>query len=526
MSQTTTTSPADDGPTLLGHPSGLFVLFFAELWERFCYYGMRALLALYIAEQFFGHLGEDGRQAPASASYGGFTALVYALGVFGGSIADRVLGYRRTIVVGGLFMAVGEFMLMVPAGDYAGFTQKQIFFFGLSMLIVGNGMFKPNISTLVGKLYKQGDPRRDSGFTIFYMGINIGAALAPIVCAWISYKFGTPAIGDPKDVENYVAAVPDYRYGFLLAGIGMLLGMACFAFGKNSLLGQGLPPAGKEGMGPLVMVVIGGLLVAPLVYALLALRSEVVGYILYTAFGTMLLFLLWIAAKEEKVGRERMFALVLLLVLNCVFWIGFEQAGNSLNFFAKNQLDPLTVGSWSMPPEWWQSVNAVLIVAFGPIFAWLWVALDRGGRNPSIPAKFGFGFLGMGLGFVVLNQGIASASAAGMVVWYFLLGLYVVHTLGELCLSPVGLSMVTKLAPGRMTGMVMGAWFISIATGNWLAGEVSTLAANEADKAVDGIGKVQAYGHVFQYMVYLGVGVGIVVILSSRVINKWMHGVK
>jgi POT family proton-dependent oligopeptide transporter len=511
----------DDGPTLLGHPRGLFVLFFTELWERFCYYGMRALLALYIAEQFYKELSGDAAQEAASISYGGFTALVYALGIFGGSIADRVLGYRRTIVLGGLFMAAGEFMLMMPQGSYAGFGQRQIFFFGLSLLIVGNGLFKPNISTLVGKLYKQGDPRRDGGFTIFYMGINIGAALAPMICTWISYAMGTPG----NEAEG-IAAVPDYRYGFLLAGAGMLFGLVCFGLGRRSLRGEGLPPAGKEGSTPLLVVVLGGLCVAPIVYLLLAVQEDVMGYGLYATFGAIALYLLSVALKEERQIRERMFVLVLLLVLNCVFWMGFEQAGNSLNFFAKKQLIPLEVGTWKMKPELWQSVNAILIVLFGPVFSWLWVALHKRNLNPSIPAKFGLGFVGMGLGFVMINMGISTATAAGLVAWYFLLLLYVVHTLGELCISPVGLSMVTKLAPARMTGMVMGAWFISIATGNFLAGKISSLAANEAGKATDALGKVHAYQHVFTYMVAMGLGVGVAVILLSRWINKWMHGVK
>jgi POT family proton-dependent oligopeptide transporter len=498
---------------MLGHPTGLFVLFFAELWERFCYYGMRALLALYIAEQFFANESPEKAQELASGSYGGFTALVYALGIFGGAIADKVLGYRRTIVMGGLFIAAGEFVLMVPKGDWLGLGQRQLFFFGLALLIVGNGLFKPNISSLVGKLYKQGDPRRDGGFTIFYMGINIGAALSPIACERFASFMGT---------EGH----PDYRYGFALAGAGMLLGLVCFGLFTRVLGDKGLPPQGKEGPGSVVAVTIGGLVVAPIIYLLLALSEEVVGYILYASFAAVGAMLLSVAFKEEREVRQRMFVLLLLLVLNAVFWMGFEQAGNSLNFFAKKQLDPLTIGAWSMPAEWWQSVNAVFIVVLGPIFAAMWVALDRRNLNPTIPTKFGIGFLGMGLGFVIINLGIHGASAAGMVPWFFLLGLYFVHTVGELCISPVGLSMVTKLAPGRMTGMVMGAWFISIATGNFLAGKVSSLAAAAADKAPDALGKVNAYGDVFQYMVWMGVGLGLVVIVTSKLINRGMHGVK
>lgn len=488
----------------MGHPKGLFVLFFAELWERFCYYGMRALLVFHIAEQFFSNMG-DKAQAEASASYGGFTALVYALGIFGGTIADRLLGYRRSIVLGGLFMAAGEFMLMVP--------QKNAFFFGLALLIVGNGLFKPNISTLVGKLYKPGDPRRDGGFTIFYMGINIGAAIAPVACQAISAYMGEPG-------------KPDYRYGFMAAGAGMLLGLVCFGFFTRHLHGQGLPPAGKEGIGPILLVVIGGLLVAPAIYFLMSLPKEIMGYMLYGCFGGIGLYLLMVAFKEEKVTRQQMFVLVILLILNSIFWMGFEQAGNSLNFFAEQQLVPFAVGDWSMPAQWWQSVNAVLIVLFGPVFSWLWVFLHNRGMNPSIPAKFGLGFLGMGLGFVVLNMGISSADSAGLVMWYFLLGLYLVHTLGELCISPVGLSMVTKLAPSRMTGMVMGSWFISIATGNFLAGKISSIAANRAAAASDALGRVNAYADVFGYVAYIGCGLGITVFILSRFLNRWMHGVK
>ncbi|MCE9594714.1 MAG: peptide MFS transporter [Planctomycetes bacterium] len=505
-------------PTLLGHPRGLFVLFFAELWERFCYYGMRALLAIYIAEQFFAHLDKDGAAAAASASYGGFTALVYALGIFGGTIADRVLGYRRTIIVGGLFMAAGEFMLMSPS--------KPMFFMGLAALIVGNGMFKPNISTLVGKLYKQNDSRRDSAFTIFYMGINIGALLAPLACTWISYKMGVPAIGDPADTANYVAAVPDYRYGFMLAGACMLLGLVCFGLGRNQLQGHGLAPAGKQGIGPIVQVVLGGALVIPGVYFLLSWNEDVLAYGLYATFVLMELFLISLAMKQDKVVRARMLVLVVLLFLNVVFWSGFEQAGNSLNFFAKERLIPLRIGTWSMPFEWWQSVNSAFIVLLGPIFTGLWIALDRRGLNPSIPAKFGIGLVLMGLGFAVLNLGISGATAEGNVYWYFLLGLYFVHTCGELCLSPVGLSMVTKLAPEKVTGMVMGAWFLAIACGNYIASEFSTRAAQEAGKVSTALEKAHAYGTVFNYVCLVGVVVGGALLLCSRWINRGMHGVK
>lgn len=486
--------------TILGHPSGLFVLFFAELWERFCYYGMRALLAVYIAQEFFAHETPDRAQELASESYGGFTALVYALGIFGGAVADRVLGYRRSIITGGILMAAGEFMLLVP--------DKTMFFLGLSTLIVGNGMFKPNISTIVGKLYKQGDPRRDGGFTIFYMGINIGAALAPVACAAFASYMG------------------HYRYGFLLAGAGMLLGVLVFALGRGKLHGQGLPPKGKESWVPILQVLAGSAVVIPGVYFMLSVRPQILEYSLYGIYALMLAFLASIALKEAPKVRDQMFVLLGLLLLCTVFWAGFEQAGVSLNFLAQGKLNALQIGSWEMPFEWWQSVNAVFIVLLGPIFAAAWVKLDRADRNPSIPAKFALGLIGMGLGFAVINVGIGQAGADAKVMWYFLAGLYFVHTCGELCLSPVGLSAVTKLAPERMTGMVMGAWFIAIANGNFLAGKISAIAARESGQETTDLGKLQAIGGVFHYVMLAGVGLGILFLVLSPLLNRKLHGVK
>jgi POT family proton-dependent oligopeptide transporter len=494
------TEPEFDGPTLLGHPRGLFVLFFAELWERFCYYGMRALLALYVVAQF------HKPQEQASIRYGAFTALVYALGIFGGTIADRILGYRRSIVVGGLVMAVGLFLLMFP--------NEEMFLLGLATIIVGNGLFKPNISTIVGKLYRQGDPRRDGGFTIFYMGINMGALLAPIACQWISSVMGT-------------AGQPDYRYGFMLAGIGVLLGVICFGLGGGLLQGQGKAPAGRTGFLPVIQVLVGIAVVIPLMYWLLG-KSDWVGYILGGLGTLMAAYLVAIALKSESKVRQQMFVLLLLLCCSVVFWMCFEQAGNSLNFFAVQHINPLTIRTWSMPAEWFQSVNSIFIVAFGPIFAALWVILDKRRMNPSIPAKFGVALVLVALGFVLLISGIKGADANGKISWLFLAGLYMIQTFGELCLSPVGLSMVTKLAPEKITGMVMGAWFMSIAIGNDLAGRVSSGAGAMIDAAKDkpGIEKIGLYTQAFTPIIITALAVGIVMFLLSRWINKWMHGVK
>jgi POT family proton-dependent oligopeptide transporter len=401
-------------------------------------------------------------------------------------------------------MAIGEFLLMVPT--------ESMFLVGLAVMVVGNGLFKPNISTLVGKLYKQGDVRRDGGFNIFYMGINIGAFLAPIVCQWISMQMGSNG-------------VPDYRYGFMAAGFGMLLGIAVFGLGVKHLHGQGLAPKGREGMGSTMMVTLGCVATVPLIYMLLS-RSEVVGYLLLAIGAGIALFILAIAAKSELKVRHRLIALLLLLLCNIAFWASFEQAGNSLNFFAQNHIRDLQLGSWIMPFEWFQSVNAIFIVLLGPIFAGLWVWLDRANVNPSIPLKFGLALIQVGLGFGLLILGIGGADAQGDVPWFFLTGLYFIHTTAELCISPVGLSMVTKLAPAEITGMVMGAWFVSIALGNFAAGLFSKIAGEAQVSAVGGTEALQGYVTAYTPILYLTIGLGIVLSLASPLVNKLMHGVK
>ncbi len=486
------------------------MLFFAELWERFCYYGMRALLVLYLVQQF------SKPQAEASVNYGAFTALVYALGVFGGSIADRVLGYRRSIMLGGILMAIGEFVLMVPS--------EKMFLVGLAVMVVGNGLFKPNISTLVGKLYKQGDARRDGGFTIFYMGINMGAFLAPIACQWISQLMGTPAVGVQGDA-GYVAGIPDYRFGFMFAGIGMLLGIAVFGLGGKHLQGHGLAPTGREGSGTLLKVVVGCVATVPLIFLMLS-HNKFVGYILLALGVAIAIYIFSIALKSEKMVRQRLFALLMLLFCNIAFWASFEQAGNSLNFFAQNHIRDLTLGSWTMPFVWFQSVNAIFIVLLGPVFAALWVWLDRANFNPSIPLKFGLALIQVGLGFGLLMLGIQGADAAGEVPWFILTGLYLIHTTAELCISPVGLSMVTKLAPPQITGMVMGAWFVSIAMANYGAGLFSKIAGEANVSTEGGTAALAGYMSAFTPILWLTISLGLLLALASPLVNKLMHGVK
>lgn len=494
--------------TVLGHPSGLFVLFFAELWERFCYYGMRALLVFHLIAVF----GKT--SAEAAVVYGAYTALVYALGVFGGYVADRVLGYRNSILMGGLIMAIGCFTLLSHDETW--------FQVGLATIIVGNGLFKPNISTLVGKLYKQGDPRRDSGFTIFYMGINLGAFLAPIFCARISRWLSD--VVDPATSQ----VVPDYRYGFMLAGIGMVLGLLVFGAGKAHLQGKGEQPAERKGATTLLAVALGCAACVPLIYALL-LKKDEVGKALGILGAAIALYLFGFALKSERIVKQRIFALLILLLCNVMFWASFEQAGNSLNVFAANHIHHLSISAigWTMLPEDFQAVNAIGIVLLGPVFAALWVKLDARGWNPTIPAKFGLGLMQVGLGFGLLMLGMQSADAGGRIPWFWLVGLYLIHTSGELCISPVGLSMVTKLAPEKMTGMVMGAWFVSIACANYGAGLFSKI-AGEVNIADDAVGASALHGYVtaFTPILYMSVALGVGLFVASRAVDKLMHGVK
>lgn len=509
------------------HPPGLWMLFFAELWERFCYYGMRALLAVYVADLFFV------QQSEASKIYGAYTALIYATGTFGGYIADRVLGFQRSILLGGLIMALGEFVLVVQ--------DQSMFLLGLSLLIVGNGLFKPNISSLVGKLYRPGDPRRDAGFTIFYMGINVGALIAPLLCASASRWFPKQVPLDrvapgipikPEWTDQGFAVLPDYRWGFLLAGIGMLVGLVTFWFGRHRLGDKGLPPPGRSGVGPVALTLGGCIVLTPLVYLLMD-NKQVAGWILgILALGItsyiVVVAMSYLGRGEKDVG-QRMFALLALLLANTVFWSAFEQAGNSLNFFARDYVHMPTipvVGEFNF--EWFQSVNSTFIVLLGSVFAWLWVWLDSRRKNPSIPAKFGLGLVQVGLGFGLLNLFMTMTGMEGKVPFLALVGLYFLHTTGELCISPVGLSMVTKLAPAHLTGLIMGAWFLSISCANFIAGWFSAIAGAVDEDAAEQVGGVpmSSYHSAYDFLLWYAVIAGAVLLLLSRPLNKWMHGIK
>ncbi|MEO7200645.1 MAG: peptide MFS transporter, partial [Dokdonella sp.] len=468
---------------ILGHPKSLWMLFGAEFWERFMYYGMRAILAPYVALTFFSHYG-TGAEEQASLTYGGYTAMVYMTGIAGGYVADRVIGYQRSIMLGGALMALGMFVLLSP--------DLNVFLVGLGILVVGNGLFKPNISTMVGKLYAPGDVRRDSGFTIFYMGINAGAFFAPIVCGTI------------------IGAKYGFKWGFFTAGMGMILGLLVFQ-GLKSWLGHiGKPPPGKTGFGPLMQVIVGAsILVAP-VFLLLS-RSDVLGVLLMVMMAGLVGYFLYSGfASKEKVQLHRYIAMLILFFANTVFWALFEQAGSSLNFFARDYVDmPVVPIFGQLNFTIFQSANPIFILLLAPVFAWLWPRLDKRGINPSIPRKFAIGLIGVGIGFYALVLAIQlMQDANGRVPAIMLVLCYLIHTMGELCLSPIGLSMVTKLARPKEVGLAMGGWFLSIAMANYVAGLIAALAAKGGGEGA-AAGSIAGYAGVFSQLFWLGIIVGV-----------------
>ncbi len=467
MTDATMTPDNDNGGEWVGHPKGLFYLFFAEMWERFCFYGMRNILVLYMVNYFMFEKAEA-----QGGVYAAYTAMVYCVAMAGGYLADKYMGYRRSIMLGGVQMALGMTMLLINDEIFGWIgmsvskgVEEFFFYTGLATVVVGNGFFKPNISTIVGKLYQPGDPRRDGGFTIFYMGINIGAFAGGIICAEIGERISWPL-------------------GFALAAAGMLLGVVTFGSkgATKALQGHGDAQDPELAKKSFPTIVIGSFASIGLMYFLLH-HSAVVGWILGLGLIATLVLLLVIAFREEVEQRQRMFALVILLMFNPIFWAFFEQAGSSLTLFANEHLDKSVFGLFEMASGSVQNFNALFIVLGAPVFAWLWVKLAKAGKEPSIPLKFSLGLFQLGAGFYLLVIGARYFSPDGTTPLIFMAGLYLLLTTGELCISPVGLSMVTKLAPARITGMVMGAWFLSIAGANFLAGQIAALTGAEEETA-------------------------------------------
>ena len=483
---------------VMGHPRPLWMLFMSEFWERFAFYGIRWAMVLYIVAQFHG--GDPAGQKPASELYGAYLALVYAGAIFGGYVADKMIGFQRSILLGAVFMAVGLFLLASPT--------EAMFKLGLATIIVGNGLFKPIISTLVGKLYFQGDARRDAGFTIFYMGINLGAMIAPVITGWLARQ----VFGSNDD--------PHYQWVFIAAAIGMVISLVWFWVGRSQLNGIGLPAAGQEGLGRIGLVaVLGAAIGVPLFYFLLTISANALQAILMALFVIPAGMLVVEGVREGKVARDKVLAMLVIFVFNVMFWIFFEQAGSSFTFLA-DQIVNRQFGDWTFPLEWFQSVNSIAIITLAPVMAWMWVKLGR--NNPSIPRKFGLGLIFNGLAFLLLMFALSSLvdPQTMKIPFWTLFMVYVIQSVGELCLSPIGLSMVTKLAPVRLVGFGMGGWFLSTAIGNNLSGIFASSVSGEEGMTV---ASAQA-GYTFGFWVLIGAGV--LLFLIAPLIQRLMHGVK
>jgi POT family proton-dependent oligopeptide transporter len=452
-----------------GHPRGLSTLFFTEMWERFAYYGMRAILILFLtASAASGGMGYDvGR---AGAVYGTYVALVYMLSLPGGWIADKILGLRRSVLYGGTLIMFGQLALAVPGA--------KLFYPGLVLMVLGVGLLKPNVSAIVGELYGKEDHRRDAGFSIFYMGINRGAFIAPLIVGWLaqSEAFKGMLAGWGFRPEH------SWHWGFGIGALGMFLGLVQYVLGGKHLGTAGarpsVEPASAQGRAARRQLAIGAAALLGL-FALVALLvsngtlsiEQVTGAFSWLYLVLVIAFFAWLFFLGEWTPdeRKRLTVILVLFVGAAIFWSAFEQAASTLNLFA-NEKTRTSVFGWTFPASWFQSVNALMIIALAPVFAWLWVSLGK--RDPSSPWKFAVGLLFVGLGFLVM-VGAARASADGVLVspmWLVLT--YLLHTIGELCLSPVGLSSMTRLAPDSVKGMMMGVWFLAASMGNLIAGLV------------------------------------------------------
>jgi POT family proton-dependent oligopeptide transporter len=471
---------------VVGHPRGLFVLFYAEMWERFSYYGMRALLILYLTQHW---LFGDGK---ANLIYGAYGTLVYITPVLGGWLADRYLGQRKAVLFGGIVLAIGHSLMAVEGTGGTSDPTINVFWLALSFIIVGSGFLKANISVIVGQLYRLTDERRDGAYTIFYMGINVGAAMGSILVGYLGQTVG-------------------WSYGFGLAGIGMVLGLIIFVIGKPALKGRGEPPKPISRPRELLIYAVG--LASTAAVWLLIQYQNVVGGMLGLTGILLLIYVLYEAFKLPRDARDRIFAILFLLLLQPLFWGLFEQAGGSLNLFTDRFVD-----RGGVPASLFQSINSIYIVLLGPVFASAWVWLAHRGLEPSTPAKFGLGVAQVGLGFLVFVWG-AELSGSGMVPVYLVFLIYLLHTTGELSLSPVGLSAMNRLAPRHMASLIMGAWFFATAGGNFVAGKIGEATGGGEGGSMTRDGTLAIYGKIG----WVALGIGIAVLVVSPLVKKLMH---
>ncbi len=485
--------------TFLGHPQGLFVLFFVEMWERFSYYGMRALLIFYLTKHFLFDKGS------AYGLYGAYTTLVYITPVIGGILADRYLGHYKAVLFGAILLVLGHLGMAIEGGSVqsggeASESVLNIFYFSLALIIMGVGFLKGNISSIVGQLYPKTDDRRDSAYTIFYVGINLGAFLGALIAGYLGETYG-------------------WAYGFGAAGIGMLLGLVVLIYGKSTLGGAGSSPDPEllsksmfAGLSFEKLIYLGAILTTFIVWFLVRDQGTV-NFVLIVAAVLTVGYIGWESfSKLNSQERNRILAALILISVQVLFWGLFEQAGSSLNIFADEHVDRTLFGR-EVPASMFQSLNAFYIIVFGPLFAMLWVKLSQAGKEPSTPAKFALACMQLGLGFLVLVWG-SSTDVLTPVIFIFLL--YLLHTTGELCLSPVGLSAMSRLSVPSMVGLMMGTWFLASAAGN----SVAALIAQATSAEGEGIGLVL---DVYSNVGWLAIGVGVLLLLCSKFITRLMH---
>jgi POT family proton-dependent oligopeptide transporter len=477
-----------------GHPRGLSTLFFTEMWERFSYYGMRALLILFMtAAPAAGGLGFD--TATAGAIYGLYTSMVYMTTLPGGWIADRLIGPQRAVLYGGILIASGHFSMAVPS--------LTTFYLGLLLIVVGTGLLKGNVSVIVGRLYSENDAR-DAGYSIFYMGINTGAFIAPLVCGYLGQRV-------------------NWHVGFAAAGVGMVLGLIQYSFGRKFLGDAGRYPATSGSPASIarqrrrastwaiaaaVLLIGGGLAAYSGVIPVTPTQvADAAGYFL---LGLTIAFFGWLYLSSGWTPAERrqLYVIGVLFVGAALFWSEFEQAGSTLNLFADRNTRTSIVG-WSFPSSWFQSLNSLFIITLAPLFAWLWVWLGRRGAEPSSPSKFGWGLVLVGAGFAVLVGGAVLAEQGVMVSPMWLVVVYFLHTCGELFLSPVGLSAMSKLAPLRIGGLIMGVWFLASAVGNYIGGRLA------------GFYEAMTLPRLFGMVAAFGIGVGVILLLLAPSMRRW-----
>lgn len=478
------------------YPRQLHLLFFTEMWERFTFYGNRALLILFMVN----YLKFD--DAKGNIIYGVYQSLIYAMPVLGGFIADKILGQRKSILWGGVLVALGSFVMAVPV--------KESFFIGMGIMIVGNGYFKPNISTIVGSLYKDGDGRRDAGFSYFYMGINIGATLGGLLCGWVGQKI-------------------NWHLGFGLAGVFMIVGLITFYLKQHVLGPIGLPPSQQKlkakntvGVSNEIMVYVLSVAAIPL-FILILNYYTIYSYII-NPFGIIaLIYVIYTASKLGKEAFLKLMVALVLIIFSSLFWSFYEQGGGSLNLFAERNVDMNLFGIQLSSAAVNNSITPLFVVLLTPFFVWLWISLSKRNREPDSVIKFSLALLQLGLGFYVFVFASKFSDNGIVSLFFFALGYFFMVT-GELCLSPIGLSAITKLSPAKMVGLMMGMWFLASSYGQYLAGLIGSLMAipTDAGTQLSPAESLPIYADIFGKIALIAAGCGVVLFLLSPVLKRWM----